>query len=77
MPVDVARFFLNLSFDKSDAERMHELTTRNQQGTLGPDELDALRNYRQIGLQIDLLRSKQARRAAGGGYRLRAAGLRP
>ncbi len=57
---------------------MHELTTRNQQGTLGPDELDALRNYRQIGLQINLLRSKaQARRAAGGGYRLRAAGLRP
>jgi hypothetical protein len=58
LPLDAARFFLNLAFDQDDLERMHELALKNQEGTLATDEAEALRNYRQIGLQIDLLRSK-------------------
>ncbi len=37
---------------------MHELAVKNQAGTLDADEAEELRNYRQIGLQLDLLRSK-------------------
>ena len=58
LPADAARFFLGLSFDASDLERMHELVAKNQQSALDADEAEALRNYRQIGLAIDLLRSK-------------------
>jgi len=53
-----AEFFLNLSFDQDDLDRMHELAVKGQEGTLSTEESEALRNYRQIGLQIDLLRSK-------------------
>lgn len=62
LPPEAARFFLNLAFDRDDLDRMHDLAAKNQEGLLAPDEQEALRNYRQIGLQLDLLRSK-ARRA--------------
>ncbi len=58
LPPEAARFFLNLAFDQDDLDRMHELAVKNQEGELAADEAEALRNYRQIGLQIDLLRSK-------------------
>lgn len=58
MPAEAARFFLNLSFDQADLARLHDLTTRNQAGQLTAEEAEALKNFRQVGLQLDLLRSK-------------------
>jgi uncharacterized protein YnzC (UPF0291/DUF896 family) len=58
MSAEAARFFLTLSFDQHDLERMDELVVRNQEGKLTPEEQDELRNYRQVGLQVDLLRAK-------------------
>lgn len=58
MPAEAARYFLSLAFDQADLDRMHDLAVRNQQGDLSAEELEALKNFRQIGLQIDLLRSK-------------------
>jgi len=58
LPPGAAQFFLNLAFGQEDIDRMHELAVKNQEGTLSSEEAEALRNYRQIGMQIDLLRSK-------------------
>ena len=55
---EVARYFLNLAFEQDDLDRMHDLAIKNQEGLLTAEEQEALRNYRQIGLQLDLLRSK-------------------
>ena len=61
MSPEAARFFLELSFDQHDLERMEDLVLRNQEGKLTPDEEDELKNYRQVGLQLDLLRAKAIR----------------
>jgi hypothetical protein len=53
-----ARFFLKLTFDQRDLARMHELTMKNQAADLSASELEELKNYRQIGLELDLLRAK-------------------
>jgi hypothetical protein len=37
---------------------MHELAVKGQTGELTLEEAETLHNYRQVGLQIDLLRSK-------------------
>jgi uncharacterized protein YnzC (UPF0291/DUF896 family) len=58
MPPEAARFFLHLAFDQQDLDRMHELTVKNQERGLTPEEQDELRTYRQVGLQLDLLRAK-------------------
>ncbi len=58
MPPEVARYFLDLAFDQQDADRMHALAVKNQEGELTPDEQDQLNAYRQIGLELDLLRAK-------------------
>ncbi|HEY5311248.1 MAG TPA: hypothetical protein VIK18_01970 [Pirellulales bacterium] len=58
LPPEAARFFLNLSFEAEDLNHMHELAVKGQQDELTPEEAEALRNYRQVGLQIDLLQSK-------------------
>jgi len=63
MPPEAARFFLNLAFDQETLDRMHELTVKNQSSSLTADESEELKNYRQVGLELDLLRAK-ARRAA-------------
>jgi hypothetical protein len=62
MTPDAARFFLKLSFEKKDLDRMQELAVKNQDGGLTAEELEELKNYRQIGLELDMLRAK-ARRA--------------
>ena len=64
LPPEAARFFLGLTFEPADLEQMHALAEKGQAGTLTVEEADALRNFRQIGLQLDLLRSK-ARLAMG------------
>lgn len=58
LPPEAARFFMQLTFEQSDLERMHDLADKGQAGELTVEEADSLRNFRQIGLQIDLLRSK-------------------
>jgi hypothetical protein len=58
LPVEAARFFLNLAFDDDDLQRLHELAVKQQAGALSEDDAAALANFRQVGLQIDLLRSK-------------------
>ena len=58
LPPEVARFLLRLSFDQRDLDRMHELAARNQEGALSPAEQEELTTYRQVGLQLDLLRAK-------------------
>jgi hypothetical protein len=58
MPTEAAQYFLNLAFDQADLDQIHDLATRNQAGELTAQESEALRNFRQVGLQLDLLRSK-------------------
>ena len=58
LPREAAMFFLNLAFESGDLDRIHEFAVKNQEGTIAADEVEALRNYRQVGLQLDLLRSK-------------------
>jgi hypothetical protein len=61
---DAARFFLSLAFADDDLRRMHDLVQRQQSQDLTEDEQEELAAYRQVGLQLDLLRSK-ARRSMG------------
>lgn len=58
LPPEAAHFFLQLQFDPDDLQRMHRLVVKNQEGALSSVEKEALRTYRQIGMQIDLLRAK-------------------
>jgi hypothetical protein len=58
LPPEAARFFLNLAFEQNDLDRIHELLAKNQTGELSEAEAEVLRDYLQVGLQIDLLRSK-------------------
>jgi hypothetical protein len=62
MSVEAARFFLKLAFDQQDLDRMQTLAAKNQEGELTAEEQEELNNYRQIGLELDLLHAK-ARRA--------------
>jgi uncharacterized protein YnzC (UPF0291/DUF896 family) len=61
MSPDTARFFLNLAFDQQDLDRMHALAVKNQAGELSAEEQEELKNYRQVGLELDLLRAKAQR----------------
>lgn len=58
MPLEVAQYFLQLTYDQKDLDRMHELAVKNQEGILTPQEQAELQNYRQVGLEFDLLRAK-------------------
>lgn len=58
MSPEAAHFFLDLAFDRHDLDRMHQLAAKNQAGKLTPAEHDELKTYRQVGLELDLLRAK-------------------
>lgn len=58
LPPEAARYFLSLAFEPADIDQMHRLAEKNRQGTLDKNEQEALRAYRQMGLQLDLLKSK-------------------
>ena len=64
LPPEAARFFIAMGFADSDIQKMHELTTRQQEGGLDGEELEELRRYRMVGLQVDLLRSISRRSLA-------------
>ena len=55
---EAARFFLGLSFDEHDRNRMHELAVKNQDGELSSAEEAELRDYRRVGMQLDILRAR-------------------
>jgi hypothetical protein len=64
LSAEEANYFLGLSFTDNDLRRMHDLVQRQQNHDLSVDEQEELAAYRQVGLQLDLLRSK-ARRSMG------------
>jgi hypothetical protein len=55
---DAARSILNLSFEQADLDRMHELAVKGQEGELTEEEQAQVAEYRQVGLLLDLLKSK-------------------
>ena len=61
MSPEAARFFLKLAFEQQDLDRMHELAVKNQAGKLTAEEQEELKNYRQVGLELDFLRARAHR----------------
>ena len=55
---DAARSILKLAFEEEDLKRMHELAVKGQEGGLLKDEEAEIAEYRQVGLLLDLLKSK-------------------
>ena len=53
-----ARALLKLSFEQADLDRMHELAVKGQKGELNGAEQAEIAEYRQVGLLLDLLKSK-------------------
>jgi hypothetical protein len=55
---EAARSLLNLAFEQADLDRMHELAVKGQKGPLSREEQAEIAEYRQVGLLLDLLKSK-------------------
>ena len=55
---ETARSILNLGFSEEDHARVHELTTRNQDGALSTEEKEELMNYVKVGNLLALFQSK-------------------
>lgn len=55
---EAARFLLALGFSREDTERMHELAEKARQGSLTPDEQEAIDNYERVGHYLAILQSK-------------------
>lgn len=55
---EAARFLLALGFNSDDTERMHVLAEKARQGTLTPDEQQAIDNYERVGHYLAILQSK-------------------
>jgi hypothetical protein len=55
---EAARSLLKLAFPQTDLDRMHELAVRGQEGGLSKEEQEEMAEYRQVGLLLDLLKSK-------------------
>jgi hypothetical protein len=56
-----AKAILELDFEETDKERMHELSAKARQGTLTRREQAELDNFERVGHLIGLLRSKARR----------------
>jgi uncharacterized protein YnzC (UPF0291/DUF896 family) len=56
-----ARAWLDIRFEQSGLDRMHELTVRNQDDKLTPKEKQELGNYRRVSFLLDLMHSKARR----------------
>ena len=55
---EAARSILNLCFEQTDLDHMHELALKGQKGELSKEEQADVAEYRQVGLLLDLLKSK-------------------
>jgi hypothetical protein len=61
LPPTLARYILDLGFDKGDKARMHDLAVRNQEDTLSSAEKDELFAYAKAGSLLSILKSKARR----------------
>jgi hypothetical protein len=62
LTVEAARSFMRLEFPADDKERMHELAAKARDGSLTPDEQEAIRNYERVGNLLALMKSKARQR---------------
>ena len=58
MTRETARHVLQLGFWDDEQTRMHELATKNQSGTLTPDEEAELDNFCRVGTTLSILKSR-------------------
>ena len=56
-----AKAWLEIHFEQSDLDRMHQLTTKNQDDKLTAKERHELDNYRRVSYMLDLMHSKARR----------------
>jgi hypothetical protein len=63
----LARHLLKLGFNTTDKARIHDLSTKNQDGTMAADEQRELDNYLRASMTLSILQSRARRflRAAG------------
>jgi len=54
----VARSILQLSFSPEERARMHELSARNQDGSLTVEEESELDHYNRVGTVLSIMKSK-------------------
>jgi len=60
-----ARALLALGFSQADKDRMRQLSTKAQQGTLTPGEQTEINNYERVGHILSLMKSKARRSLKG------------
>lgn len=53
-----ARTILELELPERDQRRAHELALKAQEGSLTPEEEDAIENYGRVGTMLAILKSK-------------------
>jgi hypothetical protein len=61
LPVELARYILELGFSERDKERMHDLAVRNQAGALSATEREELVAFAKAGSLLSLLKSRARR----------------
>lgn len=61
MTTTLAKHLLRLSFDDREKARMHELSERNQEGTITPEELDELDQFVRVGMVLSIMQSRARR----------------
>ena len=53
-----AKSLLSLAFSPEDRQRMQSLADKAREGTLTPDEQEAIENYERVGHYLAILQSK-------------------
>lgn len=61
LPVAAAKTFLAMRFDRTDLDRIHELTQKNQNDALTLDEKADLESYLRVSAFLDLMHAKARR----------------
>jgi hypothetical protein len=61
---EAARFFLKVQFADGDRERMNRPAAKARAGSLSEEETAELENFMQLGLFLDLMKSKSRRSLA-------------
>src|SRR5947208_2697659 len=61
MPIEVARYIVDLDFGDRDKARMHDLAVRNQDGALSPAETEELFAFVKAGDLLAILQAKARR----------------
>jgi hypothetical protein len=55
---NAGKHLLRLSFDDREKARMHELSERNQEGTITPEELHELDQFVRVGMVLSIMQSR-------------------